>query len=89
MLSITGKVLKKERKTKNNNAEIVLMDDFQNPHSFQVRPNRIHKLIEIDTNNRVQVFYKTELAERHNKDTGDTNRVTYLILEDIELTDLQ
>lgn len=84
MLSITGTVQKKDKKKKGNKAEIVLIDDFGNPHSIQVRPNRISKLIEIDTTNRVQIDYKTEMAERICKSSGDIDRVTYLILENIK-----
>lgn len=85
MLSLTGTILKKERKNKTNNAELILMDDFNNTHAFQVRPKKIHKLVEIDTKNKVHIFYKTELSERVNNITGEINRVTYMILEDIKI----
>jgi hypothetical protein len=87
MLVITGKVLKKEKKKSQNKAEIILQDDFNNMHSFQVRPNRLHTLVEVDTNQRVKIFYKTDLAERFDTTKKEHKRVTYLILESIEVLD--
>jgi len=85
MLSIIGIVLKKDKKSNSNKAEIVLQDDFDNRVSIQVKPNKVHKLVEVDTGQRVKISYKTHLSERLNKKTDDWNRITYWILEDIQV----
>jgi hypothetical protein len=85
MLTIIGKILKKEIKKNSKKAEIVLQDEFNNQHSFQIRPNKLHKLIEVDTGQRVEISYKTHLSERYNDKNNNWTRITYLILDDVKL----
>ena len=62
MLSVVGTVLKKDEL--HNNAELVVLDSFENTHAFQVRKNKVAKIAFADEGMRVQVFYKNEMSEK-------------------------
>lgn len=81
MLSVVGKVLKKESKKKS--AEIVIDEQNGNKICFQVRSKEIKKLVSIDTSQMVRIDYETSLSEAPNKE-GGFNRVNNLILKEIK-----
>lgn len=72
MLSIVGKVLKKERKKNPVKVKLLIGDEAGKIYKLQVRPKHILKLVEVDTGCIVQVTYTNE------KDITDN-----LIVEDI------
>ena len=82
MLTIVGKVIKKEKKKHPAKAELLVEVDGV-VWNFQVRPKNISKLIEIDTNSRIQVSFTNNMKEEQKN--GKTSRTTYLIAEDINI----
>lgn len=80
MLSVVGKLVKKESKG-NNKAEMILEEISGNLLSFQVRRNEIHKIINVDAGQCLRVCYRSELREVKKKSIA---RINNLILVDVE-----
>ncbi|WP_139959197.1 hypothetical protein [Flavicella sediminum] len=79
MLSVVGKVLKKE--LKNKSAEIIIDEQNGNQICFQVRSKEVIKLVTIDTSQIVRVYYQTDLSEVVKKE--GVSRINNLILKEI------
>ena len=75
MLSVVGKVLKKE--SKNKIAEIIIDEQNGNPMCFQVRQKEVLQLVSIDTGNMVRIQYEVDLSEKAKE--GSTHRINNLI----------
>lgn len=63
MLRTTGTVVRKEKKINPVRVDLRVKDLDGNVLVFQVRPKNITKLIEIDTNDLVEVLYRNDLSD--------------------------
>jgi len=79
MLSVVGKIIKKE--ASNKRAEIVIDEKNGNTMAFQVRSNEIIKLVSLDTGQMVRIGFEISLSETLNKE--NVSRINNLILKEI------
>jgi hypothetical protein len=80
MLTITGKVIKKERKNNPVKVDLLVEDSKGEVFNLQVRPKTVLKLVEIDTGCMVEVVCSNKMGKDENG-----NKVNNLILEDLKL----
>ncbi len=84
MLSVLGKVLKKEKRKTQNKIDLIVSDDLGNKYSFEVRPKLFSSLVEIDTGGLVSIKYAIEIGEKFNQKTKGISRINNLIVKELQ-----